>query len=69
MTDSMTDCSISRRFSRPAITPARAWSMARVVRPAVQMFCDKLTPRVAPSLSDDELETWVSGTPVSSSAR
>ena len=60
---------IVRRMMRQRSTPptplrpARAWSIARALRPAVQMFWDRLTPAVAPSLSLEELETWVSGTP------
>ncbi len=37
--------------------------MAREVRPAVQMFWLRLTPTLAPSVSDEDDETWVSGTP------
>jgi len=63
MTDSITDCSTLRRFSRPARTPAWAWSMARATRPAVQMFCDRLTPTLPELLSDERVVIWVSGMP------
>ncbi|MNJ35952.1 hypothetical protein D3C77_307230 [compost metagenome] len=51
MTDTMTCCSTSRRFSRPARTLASAAAMPCDTRPAVQMFWLRLTLALAPSLS------------------
>jgi hypothetical protein len=65
MVETSTDCSMSRRFSRPARTLAWAALMPNATRPAVQIFWLRLMPTLPVSLSvePEGVATSVSGTP------